>query len=162
MHHLGFLQGVCVHTYIYISFKECACTHTYTLMHKDAPQASAGIAAPATDQSLAAAAAMQQQQQQAAAAMQQQPQQQPRFVPEPPPWRKDPHVDYSTLMLLDLKCDVSKGEIRQIFKSVHCEFRGHGCTFHKTLREIIIPYKGLVLAYLCVYLYVYLSTTHYI
>jgi hypothetical protein len=97
-----------------------------------------------------------------AAAMQQQQQQQPKFVPEPPPWRKDPFVDYSTLMLLDLKCDVSKGEIRQIFKSVHCEFRGHGCTFHKTLREIIIPYKGLVLAYLCVYLYVYLSTTNYI
>ena len=71
-------------------------------------------------------------------------------------------MDYTALMILDLKADVCKTDIRKIFQAVACEFGGHGCTFHKTLRETIIPYKGLVLAYLCVCLYAYLSTTPYI
>ena len=90
------------------------------------------------------------------------PMEPPTFHPEPPPWRQEAGVDYTALMILDLKADVCKTDIRKIFQAVACEFGGHGCTFHKTLRETIIPYKGLVLAYLCVCLYAYLSTTPYI
>ena len=48
----------------------------------------------------------------------------PVFQSPPPPWHKQPGVDYRVLYLDDLVMDCSKGGIRQIFKEAQVEFEG--------------------------------------
>ena len=51
---------------------------------------------------------------------------QPAFMPEPPPWLQEAGVDYFALLLMDLKIDCPKDDIRNIFVGTGTEIGGQG------------------------------------